>query len=140
MNTKKLNDELNRSVNTINRVYRKLAQKAGISDSIFWTLYILWTSQEPLTSAQIIQAVDLPKQTLSSALSQIRKQALVTQTTSRAPLVLTEKGRQYCRDIYGPVVSLEEEILQQMGEENARSFVRLCSLYASLFQEKEATV
>lgn len=42
-------DKTNRQFNECNALYHAAAQRCGLSDAAFWTLYALVTSCEPLT-------------------------------------------------------------------------------------------
>ena len=49
-------DKTNRQFNECNALYHAAAQRCGLSDAAFWTLYALVTSCEPLTQNRIAAA------------------------------------------------------------------------------------
>ena len=59
----------NRQFNECNALYHAAAQRCGLSDAAFWTLYALVTSCEPLTQNRIAADWGIPKQTLNSAVA-----------------------------------------------------------------------
>ena len=67
----------NRQFNECNALYHAAAQRCGLSDAAFWTLYALVTSCEPLTQNRIAADWALPKQTLNSAVAAMVKKGLV---------------------------------------------------------------
>ena len=62
-------DKTNRQFNECNALYHAAAQRCGLSDAAFWTLYALVTSCEPLTQNRIAADWGIPKQTLNSAVA-----------------------------------------------------------------------
>ena len=64
-------DKTNRQFNECNALYHAAAQRCGLSDAAFWTLYALVTSREPLTQNRIAADWGIPKQTLNSAVAVI---------------------------------------------------------------------
>ena len=58
-------DKTNRQFNECNALYHAAAQRCGLSDAAFWTLYALVTSCEPLTQNRIAADWGIPKQTLN---------------------------------------------------------------------------
>ena len=53
-------DKTNRQFNECNALYHAAAQRCGLSDAAFWTLYALVTSCEPLTQNRIAADWALP--------------------------------------------------------------------------------
>lgn len=68
-------DKTNRQFNECNALYHAAAQRCGLSDAAFWTLYALVTSCEPLTQNRIAADWGIPKQTLNSAVAAMVKRA-----------------------------------------------------------------
>ena len=67
-------DKTNRQFNECNALYHAAAQRCGLSDAAFWTLYALVTSCEPLTQNRIAADWGIPKQTLNSAVANAENQ------------------------------------------------------------------
>ena len=70
-------DKTNRQFNECNALYHAAAQRCGLSDAAFWTLYALVTSCEPLTQNRIAADWGIPKQTLNSAVAAMVKKGLL---------------------------------------------------------------
>ena len=79
-------DKTNRQFNECNALYHAAAQRCGLSDAAFWTLYALVTSCEPLTQNRIAADWGIPKQTLNSAVANaehqhhVRPESLIVKT------------------------------------------------------------
>ena len=79
-------DKTNRQFNECNALYHAAAQRCGLSDAAFWTLYALVTSCEPLTQNHIAADWGIPKQTLNSAVANaehqhhVRPESLIVKT------------------------------------------------------------
>lgn len=78
-------DKTNRQFNECNALYHAAAQRCGLSDAAFWTLYALVTSCEPLTQNRIAADWGIPKQTLNSAVAAMVKRACWRLPGKRTP-------------------------------------------------------
>ena len=111
-------DKTNRQFNECNALYHAAAQRCGLSDAAFWTLYALVTSCEPLTQNRIAADWGILKQTLNSAVAAMVKKSLlalcpgkgahsgkiVTLTAERAPRA-SAPGRSEPRAFVAPLTS-----------------------------------
>ena len=77
-------DKTNRQFNECNALYHAAAQRCGLSDAAFWTLYALVTSCEPLTQNRIAADWGIPKQTLNSAVAAMVKRGLLALCPGKA--------------------------------------------------------
>lgn len=137
MQTARLNDRLSLSSNAMDRIYRQPALQAGMSNSVFRTLCLLWNSPVPLASAQLVQYGGLPKQTVSSGLAAMRRDGYVVQEHTRGPISLSGHGRSVCSAIFSQVQDTEYRVLEAMGGVKAESFVALFEEYAALSGQLE---
>lgn len=137
MNASELNDRLGLAFNRMDCLYRDLALEAGLPQSVFWILYMLWCSPVALTSAQLVQYGGLPKQTVSSALSHIRQKGYISQKSPRSPVSLSETGCQFCNRLLTGVREMEFAALETMGEDKAVRLVALLEDYVRIFGNLE---
>lgn len=91
-------DKTNRQFNECNALYHAAAQRCGLSDAAFWTLYALVTSCEPLTQNRIAADWGIPKQTLNSAVAAMVKKGLLALCPGKGAhsgkiVTLTAEGR-----------------------------------------------
>ena len=126
-------DKTNRQFNECNALYHAAAQRCGLSDAAFWTLYALVTSCEPLTQNRIAADWGIPKQTLNSAVAAMVKKGLLALCPGKGAhsgkiVTLTAEGRALAERAFG-LASAEEmhrlaqrhlECLQREFEKIAR--------------------
>lgn len=136
MDTTSLNARLGLAINTMDLAYKELVLKTGLSESVYCTLYMLWSSPVPLTATQLAKYGGQCKQTVSSALHRIRHDGFVCQDSPRSPISLSRDGRIFCDRIFAPALHLELSVLEKMGEEKAETFVSLFSQYVSIFESR----
>lgn len=91
-------DKTNRQFNECNALYHAAAQRCGLSDAAFWTLYALVTSCDPLTQNRIAADWGIPKQTLNSAVAAMVKKGLLALCPGKGAhsgkiVTLTAEGR-----------------------------------------------
>lgn len=124
----------NRQYNETNLLYHGIAAGFGLSDTVFWVLYSLYSDDTPQTQAQMSAGWCLPKQTLNSAVRSMVEQGLVM--LAPAPgcrhgknLSLTEAGRALAEKTVASVIQAEESAIQHMGLERARQNLMLGAEY-----------
>ena len=123
-------EQLNRQFNECNALYHVVAQRCGLSDAAFWTLYALHISAEPLTQNRIATDWMIPKQTLNSAVAAMVKKGLVELRQGRGAhsgkqVTLTEAGRALAVRTVEPVIRAEQNALADMGTATAEELCRL---------------
>ena len=121
-------DKTNRQFNECNALYHTVAQRCGLSDAAFWTLYALLTTDEPLTQNRISAEWAIPKQTLNSAVAAMTKKGLVALCPGKGrckDVTLTDAGRELAARTIGPVIAAEEAAIADFGAENAEEMCRL---------------
>ena len=106
-------DKTNRQFNECNALYHAAAQRCGLSDAAFWTLYALVTSCEPLTQNRIAADWGIPKQTLNSAVAAMVKKGLLALCPGKGAhsgkiVTLTAEGRALAERTVVPVIAAEE--------------------------------
>ena len=141
LSPKALLDQENRQYNETNRLYHQLAVRYGLSDTMFWMLYALYSDALPHTQAQLSTDLCLPKQTLNSAVRGMVEQGLLT--LAPAPgckhgknVSLTEAGRALAEKTVAHVMQAEEAAMQQMGLERARQNLALGAEYLQFLREE----
>lgn len=106
-------DKTNRQFNECNALYHAAAQRCGLSDAAFWTLYALVTSCEPLTQNRIAADWGIPKQTLNSAVAAMVKKGLLALCPGKGAhsgkiVTLTAEGRALAERTVAPVIAAEQ--------------------------------
>lgn len=118
-------DKTNRQFNECNALYHAAAQRCGLSDAAFWTLYALVTSCEPLTQNRIAADWGIPKQTLNSAVAAMVKKGLLA--------LCPGKGAHS-----GKIVTLtaEEKAIRAFGLASAEEMHRLTQRHLECLQRE----
>lgn len=118
-------DKTNRQFNECNALYHAAAQRCGLSDAAFWTLYALVTSCEPLTQNRIAADWGIPKQTLNSAVAAMVKKGLLA--------LCPGKGAHS-----GKIVTLtaEEKAIRAFGLASAEEMHRLAQRHLECLQRE----
>ena len=98
-----------------NALYHAAAQRCGLSDAAFWTLYALVTSCEPLTQEPHCGGLGHPQtQTLNSAVAAMVKKGLLALCPGKGAhsgkiVTLTAEGRALAERTVVPVIAAERK-------------------------------
>lgn len=143
LSAKELLAQENRLYNESNLLYHSTAVKFGLSDTVFWVLYALYSEDVPQTQVQLSACFGLPKQTLNSAVRGMVEQGLLVLTPApgckhRKNLSLTEAGRALAEKTVAQVIRAEENAMQRMGLDNARQYITAGRAYTQLLREEFA--
>lgn len=121
-------------------LYRTWAKMNNVNYNTLLVLYTLDDLKE-CTQKEISTCWALPKQTIHGILLDFEKKSYVTITTSdknkKERLIrLTSLGKDYANTILGPLYSMEEAIMQAMGEDMQNQLINCNTRYYELFKEK----
>ena len=141
LSAKELLAQENRLYNESNLLYHSAAVKFGLSDTVFWVLYALYSDDKPQTQTQMSAGFCLPKQTLNSAVRGMVEQGWVMLTPAPGckhgkNLSLTENGRSLAEKTVAQVIRAEETAMQRMGLDNARQYITAGRAYTQLLREE----
>lgn len=141
LSAKELLAQENRQYNETNLLYHGTAAGFGLSDTVFWVLYSLYSDDVPKTQAQISAGWCLPKQTLNSAVRGMVDQGLVMLTPAPGCkhgklLSLTAEGRALAERTVAQVIRAEESAMQRLGLERARQYITAGRAYTQLLREE----
>ena len=131
----------NRQFNECNALYHAAAQRCGLSDAAFWTLYALVTSHEPQTQNRMAAEWGQPKQTLNSAVAAMVKKGLVELSPGKGAhsgkiVTLTDEGRALAARTVGPVIAAEEKAIRAFGLASAEEMHRLAQRHLECLQRE----
>ena len=134
-------DKTNRQFNECNALYHAAAQRCGLSDAAFWTLYALVTSCEPLTQNRIAADWGIPKQTLNSAVAAMVKKGLLALCPGKGAhsgkiVTLTAEGRALAERTVVPVIAAEEKAIRAFGLASAEEMHRLAQRHLECLQRE----
>lgn len=96
----------------IDRLYTRWAKRYGLTYASLFTLYVLY-HHDNCTPSCIAEFLSLTKQTVNSTLRRLEEDGIIaaspSQTDRRSQIVsLTEKGRQYTREVLEALYNMEE--------------------------------
>lgn len=134
-------DKTNRQFNECNALYHAAAQRCGLSDAAFWTLYALVTSCEPLTQNRIAADWGIPKQTLNSAVAAMVKKGLLALCPGKGVhsgkiVTLTDEGRALAERTVGPVIAAEQQAMTRQGLAEVEQNCRLTQRYLECLRQE----
>lgn len=134
-------DKTNRQFNECNALYHAAAQRCGLSDAAFWTLYALVTSCEPLTQNRIAADWGIPKQTLNSAVAAMVKKGLLALCPGKGAhsgkiVTLTAEGRALAERTVVPVIAAEQQAMTRQGLAEVEQNCRLTQRYLECLRQE----
>lgn len=142
-----MNDKLMEQIAKYNRMfkerdvlYRKVAYKAGISESSFWILFLIYESDAPLSQAEICREWNYSKQTINSAIMKLVKQGILQlipdkSAGNRKVLHLTDSGNEFCEKWIAPVSKADQSAFSCLNETERNLFLNLTEKQLSCFEE-----
>lgn len=134
-------DKTNRQFNECNALYHAAAQRCGLSDAAFWTLYALVTSCEPLTQNRIAADWGIPKQTLNTAVAAMVKKGLLALCPGKGAhsgkiVTLTAEGRALAERTVVPVIAAEQQAMTRQGLAEVEQNCRLTQRYLECLRQE----
>lgn len=132
---------INRQVKETDAVYHALAARMGLSDCVFWVLYLLCESEQALTQYDLANEWFYPKQTIHSAVGKLRQSGYVDLravpgTRGRKTIHLTQAGEAFCKRHIRTVLAAEEKALGRLSEEERRTYISLAFKHLGFLKEE----
>lgn len=131
--------EYNTIIKETNGMYRDIAKSLGVSDSVFWSLYVLRESDKKIMQRDIVNANSFPPQTINSALKKMESDGLVelaeAEDKRKKQVLLTEKGIKLAERTVDKVAVLEAEAMGQLSEKEREDFIGLLRKYTDFLKE-----
>ena len=124
--------EFNSQYKAQNDVYRNLAKRFGISESVFWILYFLSFNGGTMPQKDICTAMYLPKQTTNSALKKLESAGVISMSRSKSrckDVSLTPEGKEIAERTVDRALAAELRTMEELTEEEQREFLRIFNKY-----------
>lgn len=121
-------------------LYNKWANKHNINNVRLFVLYTL--DRESLTQKRISLYTGLAKQTVSSVIQALKKENIIILLPSinsdkrEKLVVLTDKGKQYCKELLTPLYVVEERTFELMGEDRVKQMVDSINLFNTILDKE----
>ncbi|MCI5937772.1 MAG: MarR family transcriptional regulator [Eubacterium sp.] len=131
--------EYNRMYKEFNQIYHEMAQKMGISNSVFDILYSICELGDGCRQKDICDANFIPKQTVNSAIRVLEKQGVLNLAPGKGRemnILLTETGRKQLEQVIYPIVEMENNAFSILGEEEAKQLLMLQQKYMEALREQ----
>lgn len=127
-NAKRQIEKLNRLYKQQDELYHSFAVRFGISDTAFWVLYAICSSDAPCTQYDLCNAWYFPKQTVNSAIAGLEKTGYLVLkplpgTRNRKNAELTQAGKQFCERTIIPLLEAEKRTFLLFSEEEQNIFM-----------------
>lgn len=140
-NAKEKMMEINQLCNEVDGLYHLIAQNYGLSDSTFWILYILHSSDAPISQADLCNQWFFSKQTVNSSVSSLVKKGSirlenVSGTRNKKNIVLTDAGLEFCSRAIGETLGMECTALSRLGEKECETFIALFQKWMGYMQDQ----
>ncbi len=122
-------------------LYNKWANKHNINNVRLFVLYTL-DRNESLTQKRISLYTGLAKQTVSSVIQALKKENIIILLPSinsdkrEKLVVLTDKGKQYCKELLTPLYVVEERTFELMGEDRVKQMVDSINLFNTILDKE----
>ena len=122
-------------------LYNKWANKHNINNVRLFVLYTL-DRNESLTQKRISLYTGLAKQTVSSVIQTLKKENIIILLPSinsdkrEKLVVLTDKGKQYCKELLTPLYVVEERTFELMGEDRVKQMVDSINLFNTILDKE----
>ena len=141
LSPKALLEQENRRYNETNLLYHVTAAQFGLSDTVFWVLYSLYSDDKPQTQAQMSAGWCLPKQTLNSAVAAMVKKGLVALCPGKGAhsgklVTLTDEGRALAERTVGPIIAAEQQAMTRQGLAEVEQNCRLTQRYLECLRQE----
>lgn len=138
-------DALYEKWNRIDAIYSEHAKGLNLSHTSVDVLYFMYKSQDnesmQCTQKTICEEYDFPKQTVNTIISGFIKDGLVEfgeapEDRRHKTLLLTEKGKAFCADIFEKIQQAETRAFAKIPEEERAMLLSLLDKYANELRQE----
>lgn len=137
-----INSELTQMYKWEDDLYHRYGVFCGLSDPSVWVLYGLYEDTEQvLTQNDLVSTWFYPKQTINYTVNTLVKNGWVELkqlpvARNNKAVLLTEKGKQICKEKILPLMQAEENSLSRMTEEERELLLHLTKKQFMYFEEE----
>lgn len=119
--------------------YKQAAKLLGMSDSAFWTLYMLYDYSDGITQSEICSMSCFPKQTINSSLKKLEADgtiSLVPGSDGRSKkIMLSASGKELINGTIIKVRHAEYAALNGMTDEEKEALISVLDKFTHLLNE-----
>ncbi len=122
-------------------IYHAYAVRHGVSDSFLFLMYVFHEDGDGVTQAEIGQILNVPKQTVNSALKRMESDGLIylkndDKDKKKKKVFLTETGRNMMRDLIEPLILAENKAYESIGQNKSIMMSELVGQETSALKEQ----
>lgn len=132
--------EYNGIVKENNEIYRQVAKMFGMSDGVFWILYILREQNRPLSQREVCQFLFEPKQTINSAIKKLEADGYISlsHTTDQRSkyMSLTAQGKALCAKSVDLIIDIEQQTFACLSTREQDLFLQIFRKYTDCLHQK----
>ena len=128
----------NKIYREMDEFYHKVALECGVSDSAFWILYAICEGGDGCLQKDICEMFSVSKQTVHSAIHKLEKEGYLYLEAGKGKdkhIFLTEQGNRFIEEKIEPVITLENNSMSELGEDEAVQMLRTMERYLSFLQK-----
>lgn len=134
-------ETFNQNIKEITSIYHNAAIKLGISDGEFWVLYSLLVLGGEYSQQNICDMWSLPKQTVNSVISNLKKKGYVflekvPKTRNLKIIRLTQAGKTFGENTVMRIFEAEQRTFSKMLENERQIFISLIGKYIAFLGEE----
>jgi len=134
-------EKLSERWRSLDRLYEEYAKAAGLNYASLFVLENICENQNSCTQKMICELTYYPKQSVNLIIKSLwenRYIELKEMPSDRRNkyIYLTEKGKQYAREIVYPLWHAHEQVITRMGQAQYEEFLRMMALYEETYREQ----
>jgi DNA-binding MarR family transcriptional regulator len=131
---------VNSATSRTRAVYAAWAKKKNINYHELLVLYVLHESGNH-TQKQMCDEHGIAKQTINNIIVDFVKNGYIQMVQDEKDkrekvIILTEKGREYARELISPLCAMEEAVAKKMGAERIRLFAEIALEFGNILEEE----
>ncbi|MBR0450707.1 MAG: MarR family transcriptional regulator [Oscillospiraceae bacterium] len=122
-------------------IYHAYAVKHGVSDSFLFLMYVFHEDGDGVTQAEMGQILNVPKQTVNSALKKMESDGLIylandEKDKKKKRVFLTETGHKIMRLLIEPLIEAENMAYESIGQNKAAMMAELARQETDALKEQ----
>lgn len=140
--TKEINTELTQIYKLEDDLYHRYGIFCGLSDPAVWILYSLYENKKKtITQNELVSTWFYPKQTINYTVNSLIKKGWIKLeqlpiSGNNKAILLTEEGKQICKEKIAPLILAEENSLIRMTEQEREILLNLAKKHLTFFEEE----
>ncbi len=142
MNYRQQMDRITVHLGKITQLYHECARAQGMTYNGMMVLGALRHNQT-CTQKQIVEQWGLPKQSVNTIIKKLHSDQYVEflpgRNNKEKLVTFTDKGKTFADKVLKPVLTMEEGVLQRIGEEECQQLEKTTAKFSHFFEEEFLT-